>query len=544
MGGGRIAFALLAATVIGHAGSSCIVGGTFACSDDDECGANGTGVCEASGWCSFPDPDCPSGRRYSPWSGDDLANDCAPAGPGTGSSTAASGSLGDGESSSAPAQRDSDGPDCGNGIREAGEDCDELDAVDGDGCNVGCVFSGTLEWATRIESQGDDFGHDVAVASTGVVYVAAQQAGQNGNAWVLRLEPDGTMQWSEFFGGGPPDAALGIALAEDLPDGDDVIARALFVVGYQTPSDNPEPPPPEQANHITRRYDDYGGGPGQDWSDAYNSSPDGDDRLADVAVASTLDRVVVFGHVRADVMEVDADAAVRAYPSGASNDAWFFDDGIDGANDDKARAGVIDEDGLVWTVGDRTLDNGDVDAWIAHIAVGGDPLVATRQWTAIVANATRDDAFNDVAIDAGGMLVAVGHRGTKAWIAGWLRDTDAQAGADEPSWDLEPPDVPADAVLFGIAFDGTGAVVIVGAVETAGPEDHGDDAWVQKLDPGLTKTIWTAPSDGSASGDDIARAVAIGPDDRVVVVGDRLEVDADDLEDGVDRDVWIEVHLP
>ena len=117
----------------------------------------------------------------------------------------------------------------------------------------------------------------------------------------------------------------------------------------------------------------------------------------------------------------------------------------------------------------------------------------------------------------------------------------SRLGADAPSWDLEPPDVPGDAVLHGIAFDGTGAVVIVGAVETA---EHGDDAWVQKLDPGLTETIWTAPSDGSASGDDIARAVAIGPDDRVVVVGDRLEVDVDDLEDAVDRDVWIEVHQP
>ena len=84
---GRIAFALLAATVVGHAGSSCIVGGTFVCNEDDECGANGTGVCEASGWCSFPDPDCPSGRRYSPWSGDDPANDCAPADPGSDAST-------------------------------------------------------------------------------------------------------------------------------------------------------------------------------------------------------------------------------------------------------------------------------------------------------------------------------------------------------------------------------------------------------------------------------------------------------------------------
>lgn len=47
---------------------------TFACSDDMQCGAEGT--CEAKGWCSFPDIECASGRRYADASGEGLGGAC------------------------------------------------------------------------------------------------------------------------------------------------------------------------------------------------------------------------------------------------------------------------------------------------------------------------------------------------------------------------------------------------------------------------------------------------------------------------------------
>lgn len=82
----------------------------FVCRDDAACGAEGR--CEASGFCSFPDDACPSGRRYGEHAASAYANACVEPGaePGS-SSTAASGtttvdvgstsSTGDASSSSA-----------------------------------------------------------------------------------------------------------------------------------------------------------------------------------------------------------------------------------------------------------------------------------------------------------------------------------------------------------------------------------------------------------------------------------------------------------
>jgi cysteine-rich repeat protein len=521
----------LATGALATAATSCIAGGEFVCSDDTQCGAGGT--CEPSGWCSFPDASCPSGARYSRWAGDDLADACTEPAPAT---TGADESSTDDGPSGPPADRDSDPPMCGNGIVEVHEDCDDMNLVDGDGCNA-CVASGTIAWQTRLENDGDDLGHGIAVAATGEIYVAAQHSGQNGNAWVQLLAADGTTGWSDFVFGSLPDAALGIAVATALPDGKEVIERALFVVGYQTPPDDPdEPPPPVLENQFVRRLDDDGSGPSQDWSSSYNSAEDGNDRALDVEIAPGLDRVVVVGYAR-EAGGVDADATIRAYPATSSNDAWFFATGIDANRDDFATAGAIDEDGRVWAVGERHDGDGDVDAWIAHIAVDED-LVPSRQWLAVVNAADSDDAFTDVALAPNDELVAVGHRGARAWIAGFAAQT--RPGVDtEPRWQIEPPGLVEDAVLHGLAIDGAGALVVVGAVATA---DRGTDAWVQKLDPALEHSIWSSSIDGSAHGDDIARAVAIGPDDAVLVVGDRLELADDD--DGVDRDVWIAAHMP
>lgn len=46
----------------------------FACTDDPQCGA--LGMCEASGYCSFADDGCPSGRRYGALAPKELADQC------------------------------------------------------------------------------------------------------------------------------------------------------------------------------------------------------------------------------------------------------------------------------------------------------------------------------------------------------------------------------------------------------------------------------------------------------------------------------------
>lgn len=54
--------------------SGCVAS-VYACEDDGQCP---NGFCEASGYCSFTDADCGSGRRYGSFAGDGLSDTCVP----------------------------------------------------------------------------------------------------------------------------------------------------------------------------------------------------------------------------------------------------------------------------------------------------------------------------------------------------------------------------------------------------------------------------------------------------------------------------------
>ena len=69
MGAIRTAIATVAVGLVPACGSSA-----FACTEDAQCGA--LGVCEASGYCSFVDGECPSGRRYGALAPKELADQC------------------------------------------------------------------------------------------------------------------------------------------------------------------------------------------------------------------------------------------------------------------------------------------------------------------------------------------------------------------------------------------------------------------------------------------------------------------------------------
>src|SRR5688572_17877409 len=56
-----------AAVVVGIGSLACAPDDVFECASDQQCG--GEGVCESTGFCSFPDATCASGRRYGALSG-------------------------------------------------------------------------------------------------------------------------------------------------------------------------------------------------------------------------------------------------------------------------------------------------------------------------------------------------------------------------------------------------------------------------------------------------------------------------------------------
>lgn len=77
MGALRWCAAGLAALVV----SGCSSDGAYTCSDASMCMVGQVaGICQATGYCSFPDGTCDSGQRYGEFAGAGLADECVPPG--------------------------------------------------------------------------------------------------------------------------------------------------------------------------------------------------------------------------------------------------------------------------------------------------------------------------------------------------------------------------------------------------------------------------------------------------------------------------------
>src|ERR1044072_5211057 len=78
MGPTTRAFALIGVFVGVVVGAGCAEPReAFQCSSSSQCvHAGQTGTCESTGFCSFDDRGCPSGKRYRESAGDDLSGEC------------------------------------------------------------------------------------------------------------------------------------------------------------------------------------------------------------------------------------------------------------------------------------------------------------------------------------------------------------------------------------------------------------------------------------------------------------------------------------
>ena len=90
---------------------------TFECQADDQCGPGG--MCETIGFCSFPDSECESGRRYGDFAPPDLRGRCVAADVATSGGSGNAVTSASGSASMSGAMTDS-GPMTGNPVSEDG----------------------------------------------------------------------------------------------------------------------------------------------------------------------------------------------------------------------------------------------------------------------------------------------------------------------------------------------------------------------------------------------------------------------------------------
>lgn len=83
---------------------------------------------------------------------------------------------------------------CGNGIVEDDEACDDGNDVAADGCNPGCIRSGSVRWTVAIEDMDlDDWTvHErLAIASDGTIAIAGPARSDGGAARIVTISGDG-----------------------------------------------------------------------------------------------------------------------------------------------------------------------------------------------------------------------------------------------------------------------------------------------------------------------------------------------------------------
>ncbi len=175
--------------ILGIAGSaSCVQFDVFACAQDSDCVLNGlSGSCAATGYCGFPDPDCPVGFRYSEHAPGNLAGECVDAAGG--SATEGSTGTGTGISSDPTVATldtetesdtdtdaestggidtcvDLDGDGAGVGPGCADEDCDDDNPATFDGCVYLGPDGDDANAGTR-DAPWRTYGHAIAQLSAG-----------------------------------------------------------------------------------------------------------------------------------------------------------------------------------------------------------------------------------------------------------------------------------------------------------------------------------------------------------------------------------------
>lgn len=349
---------------------------------------------------------------------------------------------------------------CGNGVldEEAGEDCDDGNLTDADGCNADCRPSGSLLWTTGFD--GARSAHVVEVDGDDAIVVGGTVNVPEYAGWIRKLDSTGAEQWLEElpvettaetlaihddgrivagcseWGGLGNFGKLWIRIyfgdgsVEEIVDGDgnapveSVIdpAGVALMTSYRrvhaydgdsqwfwSPDDNPRGITVLPSGNVVVGGNYDGGGSSVSWLAEYEgassndaatwSRPGPDGIITDLAVDGA-GNIVALGS--------DSDPQVtwlhKLAPDGT--ELWTRTIGEEGAGDLGRRLAVDSHDRIV-LAGHLQVGPGE-DRWLVKTDPDGQVL-----WSIIVDGGRA----SDVAIDSRDEILVVGQVGEQAWLA-------------------------------------------------------------------------------------------------------------------------------
>ena len=403
---------------------------------------------------------------------------------------------------------------CGNGMVEADEACDDNNVMNDDDCYSDCTIPYEILW-TETEDAGDiDFADHALFDAEGNLYVlgSTQVAGQGYDLWLRQYLPDGSEGWTYTYNDDVENQdeigrhlswhssgdLLIVGRTETTATEDDILVMRLGIDDqvpvwmdvYVGPGTGPEPI--DQA--------DFGNG----------------------IVGAANGDVLVAGTQRVDGQEYDT--WLRRY-DGDGVELWTQTYNNMMFNGSEFSDSVLeDSTGDIYLVGSTEVSQSTFELWVRKMDSAGVEI-----WTQQVANMTSTEAR----IDPMDNLVIVGverdnPNNANMWIAKYDPDFSVIASTqyDGPSGAFD--------IARGVAIDADGGIYVGGMVTIIGEQGN---LWVGRY-PSDLQLRWWSDSYGNEESNlaDNANSVAVSDDgSRVAVVGSESVI-------GQDTNIWVRMY--
>ncbi len=399
-------------------------------------------------------------------------------------------------------------PVCGNGILEDIEECDDANAIDGDGCDADCTLNlDTSIW--QVTHGGDamvrEAGHGIAVDGAGNIVAGGYEVDAVGNPdmWLVKLDPSGRELWSASLdpSGGLDDRIYGVAIDPD----DNILLTGDVDVA------------PSSSDLWVAKLDPDGN---ELWSTTFDGPSAGDDGSRGVA-SDSAGNVVITGYVRVANNDLDIFVA-KLSPGGVTQ--WSEIVAGPDILDDRGQAVAVDAVDDIVVAGFVSYGGFARNVWLRKYDPDGGELW-TEEWDSTNSG---DDAGFGLTVAPDGSIAVTGMTPIVAdnqdvWLGRWDPDGalqwfkrfGGQAFVNDQG--------------LAVASDADSNFIVAGF---RGQSTTDSDIWLRKYDVG-GNVVWSQAVAGRGGDRDEATAVATDAEANIVVTGEIRNAMSND------GDVWI-----
>jgi len=397
---------------------------------------------------------------------------------------------------------------CGNGIVEEGEECDDENVEDDDDCSSICTIPFAELWTVTYDGGDADSANHALFDAEGNVYVlgSTQVTGQGRDLWLRQYTAEGREGWTWTYNGVFGDDDIGRRMA--WLDGD------IVIVGSETTELTGE-----DVLVLRLATADQTVVWSQTIAGASSDPTDNDDFGTSITVDAD-GNVLVAAAMRVDMQEYDM-ALRKLDPDG--NELWLHEyDNPDFHGSDVPDVVLADPNGDIYLAGDTEISAFENDGWVRKLDTDGN-----EQWTETIAVV----GLSNGALDPDGNVVLVGldnPTNLNIWVAKYDPDF-TQLGTDQhdgPSGSFD--------VGFGVAVGASSDIYVSGYVTVVGEQSN---TWVGRWASDLDLRLWSdSYSNTDSNLADEARGIAVSEDEsRVVAVGFESVI-------GEDTNIWVRMY--